>query len=428
MAEICVEGSATRGQPSVRQPRGRGDYSILVVDDNAVNRMALCDCLRSYGYEATGAEDGTRALTLLAHQPFDLVLLDVTMPGPSGFEVLTVIRRRHTALDLPVIMATARDDSDDIVRGLRLGASDYVIKPFDFPVVLARVQTHLSLKRSMAQVLDLEKRLSHRNEELEANNARLQLTHEGLRRDLAAAARIQEAFLPHEPPDLPEAHFAWAFQPCEGLAGDSLNICRLGDEHLGFYVLDVSGHGVAAALLSVTATRVLSPSSDGNSILGRGGRGQPVAFAEVARLLNRRFPWDDATGQFFTLFYATLNVKTHELRYVSAGHPTAIHLRPGRPPAPLEETGGRPIGLGDSYEDRTAVLKPGDRLYPYTDGVTEAAELAGVQSGLSRLLAILEDRRSGLLRDSVEGVLQAVRRWSGGALRDGFSLLALEVG
>ncbi len=419
MVGIGVAEERAPGQLAPIPVAGGGPSSVLVVDDNAVNREALCDGLRRGGHEATGAEDGARALDLLARQPFDLVLLDVTMPGLTGFEVLEIIRRSHAPIDLPVIMATARDDSADVVCGLGLGASDYVIKPFDFPVVLARVNTHLALKRSVGRVRDLEQRLSRRNRELEAAN-------ENLRRDLEAAARIQEAFLPRAPADVPGARFAWAFHPCRELAGDSLNVCPLGADHVGFYVLDVCGHGVAAALLSVTAARVLSPAADPNSILVRKGSGEPVVPARVAAHLNQRFPWNDATAQFFTLFYAVLNLKTREIRYASAGHPAAVHLRPGAGPAFLKGR-GRPIGLGDGYETRSARLLPGDRLYLYSDGVTEAVSPAWEQFGLARLLALLEQNRPAPLQDSVSCVLEEVRTWSGGPLRDDLSLLALEV-
>jgi sigma-B regulation protein RsbU (phosphoserine phosphatase) len=396
-----------------------GPARVLVVDDNAIYREALCAAMRYGGLEVTGADNGVRALGLLARTPFDLVLLDVTMPGLTGFEVLEVIRRSHSPMDLPVILATARDDSADVVRGLELGASDYVIKPFDFPVVLARVNTHLSLKRSVGRVLDLEQRLSRRNQELEEAN-------ENLRRDLEAAARIQEAFLPRASPDVPGVRFAWAFHPCKNLAGDSLNVCSLGEGRLGFYVLDVCGHGVAAALLSVTATRLLSPAADPNSILVCKGTGSPVPPAQVAERLNQLFPWDDATGQFFTIFYAILNVKTWELRYVSAGHPGAVHLRPGAGPVFLKG-GGRPIGLGAGYETRAARLRPGDRLYLYSDGVTEAISPSWKQFGLPRLLDILERSRPSSLQESVARVREDVHGWSGGTLRDDLSLLALEV-
>ena len=90
-------------------------------------------------------------------------------------------------------------------------------------------------------------------------------------RDLKAAARIQETFLPREVPRVPGTDFAWIYRPCDELAGDGLNVIPLGDRKLGLYILDVSGHGVAAALLSVTLSRLLSPPSEPSSILIRHG-------------------------------------------------------------------------------------------------------------------------------------------------------------
>ena len=136
---------------------------LLVVDDNAENRDMLSRRLRGHGFTIAVAEDGPAALRLLEETPFDLVLLDVVMPGMSGLEVLRDLRSRHAASDLPVIMATARDDSNDIVTALRLGANDYVTKPLDFPVVLARVATQLTLARSKARISSLAWDLEVRN-------------------------------------------------------------------------------------------------------------------------------------------------------------------------------------------------------------------------------------------------------------------------
>jgi DNA-binding NtrC family response regulator len=126
--------------------------NLLVVDDDETNREVLATRLGSNGYAITQAEDGQQALGLIEQQRFDLVLLDVMMPGLNGLEVLQTVRRSHPLTELPVIMATARDSSADVVQALQLGANDYVTKPFDLPVVLARVQTQLALKRAVAQV------------------------------------------------------------------------------------------------------------------------------------------------------------------------------------------------------------------------------------------------------------------------------------
>ncbi|HVO43671.1 MAG TPA: response regulator [Aggregatilineales bacterium] len=119
---------------------------LLVADDNEMNRDMLSRRLAREGYRVAVAEDGEQTLALLENDQFDLVLLDVEMPGLSGFEVLQVIRRTYSLAELPVIMATAHDTRDDVVTGFKLGANDYVTKPIDFPVLLVRVQTQLQLK------------------------------------------------------------------------------------------------------------------------------------------------------------------------------------------------------------------------------------------------------------------------------------------
>jgi formate hydrogenlyase transcriptional activator len=125
---------------------------LLVVDDDETNRDILTLRLERKGYTVRAAENGDQALALAAQQRFDLVLLDIMMPGLSGLEVLQTLRQKHALTELPIIMASARDQSADVVQALQLGANDYVTKPFDFPVVLARVQTQLSLKRAVEHI------------------------------------------------------------------------------------------------------------------------------------------------------------------------------------------------------------------------------------------------------------------------------------
>jgi two-component system sensor histidine kinase/response regulator len=119
---------------------------LLVVDDNDLNREMLSRRLQRRGFEVVMAADGYQAMEQVENENFDLVLLDIMMPGISGLEVLENLRKRHTAAELPVIMATAKTQSEDIVSALNLGANDYVTKPIDFGVLLARVDTHLKLK------------------------------------------------------------------------------------------------------------------------------------------------------------------------------------------------------------------------------------------------------------------------------------------
>jgi phosphoserine phosphatase RsbU/P len=236
-------------------------------------------------------------------------------------------------------------------------------------------------------------------------------------RDLKAAAKIQATFLPREIPNVAGADFAWIYQPCDELAGDGLSIIPLGDGKVGLYILDVSGHGVASALLSVTLCRLLSPPGEPSSILMGDGdtrdRRDVTPPALIAARLNRLFPFDASTEQFATMVYGILNVATGEFRYVSAGHPGPVHLPGGGDPVILESQ-GFPIGVADdAFEERSVRLGAGDRLYLYSDGVSEAMDPARKQFGDARLLETIGQSRSEPLQASVATLLGEIGRWHG---------------
>ncbi len=132
--------------------------ALLVVDDDEHNRDLLCRRLARKGYAATAAASGQEALALLQQHAFDLVLLDIMMPALDGIAVLKMIRETFTATQLPVIMVSAKDDSDDIVGALSLGANDYVTKPIDFPIVFARIHAQLSRKKAEEALRESEER------------------------------------------------------------------------------------------------------------------------------------------------------------------------------------------------------------------------------------------------------------------------------
>ena len=400
--------------------------TVLVVDDDANNRDLLSRRLRRLGYEVELGHDGQHALGLIEDRSFDVILLDVMMPGLDGFEVLRIIRERFAATDLPVIMATAKDESGDVVHALGLGANDYVTKPLDFPVAVARIQTQIALKRAVAQVRQLERSLAERNLDLEAANSRMS-------RDLRAAARIQESQLPDASPDIEGLDFAWAFRPCDELAGDGLGAIKLDDQRVAVYVLDVSGHGVASSLMSVSVGRLLTPPSDASSILVRGGDGadrlDPLGPAEVAGRLNRLFPFEVATEQYFTLAYGVLDISSGEFRYTLAGHPGPV-LLPVDGPARILPGRGYPIGLADGpnpYNEWTVRLRPGDRVYLYTDGIPEAVSPDGKPFGNDRMLRTIEAGRPEPLCSVVNDFIAAIEGWSGpSGVRDDLSVLAVE--
>ncbi|MFT4584211.1 MAG: diguanylate cyclase (GGDEF)-like protein/PAS domain S-box-containing protein [Gammaproteobacteria bacterium] len=134
----------------------KSSATVLAVDDNATIRKAISMRLRSKGYEVVTAPNGKEALDLVASRSFDLVLLDLQMPGMRGDEVLERIRMRYDQTQLPVIMLAASGDKHDIARTLKLGANDYVTKPGELPILLARIKTQLSLKHTAAKLREAE--------------------------------------------------------------------------------------------------------------------------------------------------------------------------------------------------------------------------------------------------------------------------------
>jgi phosphoserine phosphatase RsbU/P len=259
------------------------------------------------------------------------------------------------------------------------------------------------------------------------------LAEEGLRRskeaieqDLRLAAKVQQALLPPREVETGRLRLAHAFHPCDDLAGDAVGIVPLTGDLLGLYLLDVSGHGVGAALLSFTLNHLLSAGA-GGALVAAGSAGTAVVSpAGVAERLNRQFPMD-RTRQYFTLVYGVIDAASGSFRYVTAGHPSPVLLPRGGLPAPVAGA-GLPIGMFEetSFEEASLTLEPGDRLYFYTDGVIEALDASEDEFGHPRLLAEIAGWRGQPLRDGLDGIAAAVRAWCDGRIRDDVSLLAVE--
>lgn len=414
----CVEDrepslNLEKPKSGAKQPAG-----ILVVDDTPANLQVLAGMLKDRGYKVRPVPSGKLALLAARRDPPDLVLLDINMPEMNGYEVCEHLKADDKLKGIPVIFISALTEPLDKVKAFAIGGVDYITKPFQMEELHARVETHLKFRRLQI--------------ELEETNARLAKANGRMSRDLRAAAKIQETFLPREVPRVPGTEFAWIYRPCDELGGDGLNIIPLGDGKVGLYILDVSGHGVASALLSVTLSRLLSRPSEPSSILIRDREvGDPFDItppAEVAARLTRLFPFDLATGQFATMVYGILDASTREFRYVSAGHPGPVHLPSFADPVILESRGCL-IGLADeAYEERSVRLGAGDRLYLYSDGLPEAMDPAGEQFGVAQLLEAIGHGRSEPLQQSVALLLGLIARWNGSERpQDDISILAIEV-
>ena len=257
---------------------------------------------------------------------------------------------------------------------------------------------------------------------------------EGLRRakaaldhDLKLAARVQQALLPPASLQLEGLDIASVMSPCTDLAGDAVGVLRLPRRQVGLYMLDVSGHGVGAALLSFTLNHMLSPAAEGALLIEDSGQELVVvAPSRVAERLNRQFPMD-RTRQYFTLVYGVFDPAHGRFTYVIAGHPAPIVLPRLGPAVPLQG-GGLPIGMIEhaTFDDEAVTLQPGDRLYFYTDGVIEALNESEQEFGHARLMTEIERLRGHPLRQGLDVIAEIIIGWSGSHLADDMSLLAIE--
>ncbi len=392
---------------------------ILVAEDDKVSRRLLVRTLQKWGHDVVEAPDGQQAWETFQQQTFPMVITDWMMPHMDGIDLVKKIRSVPTDEYVYIIMLTARAEKNDLIEGMEAGADDFLVKPVNNDELRVRL-------RAGERIVELEKKLSMRNHELEETNRRM-------RRDLEAAAKIQEALLPSSLPENHRYQVAWHFDPCDELAGDVLNFFHLDENNLGMYVLDVSGHGVAAALLAVTLSRLLSPVLDQSSII-KTRLENPPRYAitpprEVANQLNRRFQMDADTGQYFTMIYGVLDVAQRKFQFVSAGHPPII-LVPAEGEARQIQVPGLPIGFMEEwdYSQDEIQLQPGDRFYMYSDGIIEARNDKEKMFSKNRLTEVLGKARKLSLQESIHYTLQKLKEWTNGRpIDDDVTILGVEV-
>lgn len=393
---------------------------ILIVDDMMDNQLLLESILDDAGYRHMDtASSAVEAFELLAlHESpkpecYDLILMDIMMPNIDGIEATRCIKENHLLRDIPIIMVTAKDESEDLKSAFQAGAIDYITKPVDEIVFLARVRSALMLKMEV----DCRK----------AREAALDISLKRINKDLEAAAQIQRSLLPKEEQILPGMHIAWHFEPCDAIGGDLFNVFAFDEYQVGFYLLDVSGHGVSAALYAVSIQRLLYDRFTAGGLL-IDAEGQIRDPDEVVRQLNQQFLMDLDTGKYFTLSYGIYDARTRRVRYTQAGHPPALCASGDQ--VKVWHEGDMPVGmLADiDFSTHERFLSPGDRLFFYSDGIIEAENKEGVFFTNERLVLSISEATALPLNECIEYIIDRVDTWQGESpAMDDITLFALEI-
>jgi phosphoserine phosphatase RsbU/P len=367
--------------------------ALLIVDDNEDNRYTLTRRLQREGFSRlVSASGGQQALELLLSRNFDLVLLDVMMPGLNGYDVLERMRADDRLRHTPVIMISAQDELESVIRCIQLGAEDYLPKPFNPTLLRARITASLEKKRLRDEMVDVL-------DQIEA--------------ELQAARQIQLSMVPRVflPPTAERPVEVYAtLEPARRVGGDLYDFFWGEDGRLYFVVADVSDKGAPAALLMArTKTMVRLVAT-----LYRPPGGAALAPHQIVEMVNEGLSVENEQGMFVTVFIGILDPARARLEYCNAGHNLPYHLRGTAGLSVLDGARGKPLGIrpGFTYETAALTLAPGDGLFVYTDGITEALNSAGDFFSDERLDNALDELRHACARELVDGVMARVRAFA----------------
>ncbi len=351
---------------------------ILIVDDEPFNVDYIEQELEDTGYETNSAFDGQDALDKILSGPPDLVLLDIMMPVMDGFEVLRRLKENPETRDIPVIVISASNDLKSVVQGIKLGAEDYLPKPFEPTLLSARITSSLEKKH----LRDVQK-----------------LYLKSLERELEIGHEIQMGFLPREIPRIQGWEIAAYFKSAHDVAGDYYDVFILPNGNLACVIGDVCGKGVGAALYMslfrslIRATSKTDALFSGSTATGKDNAGR---LHNIIAYINKYMVENHGhTSMFSTVFMGIIDPKNNKLTYVNGGNEPAIMVgREGN--AELLWPTGPIVGVMPEAEYHTLeiVMEAGDLLLIYTDGITDALNKDEASYGRERLVAFLQGERN----------------------------------
>jgi len=382
-----------------RVPTGAGRPArVLVVDDEPFNRDLLEQELASGEVQILTAADGVHALDLVAASMPDMIFLDLMMPGMDGFKVLETLQAHPEWRAIPVVIVSAASDLANIVRGIEMGAADFLPKPFEPAILQARLNAGLENKR----LRDLEQQYLR-----------------SLERELEIGREIQAGFLPRVLPQPPGWNVQAHFQAAHEVAGDFYDVFEVAQDQLGLMLGDVTDKGVGSALYMALYRSLLRVTMLSDTFVEDGS---PAACLEPeacllhgVRLVNRYIARFHENAMFATLFFGILDTRDGTLCYVNAGHHPPYLVGGKGIRGSIERTGPMIGAIPEAvFTVESERLAPGDSLVLYSDGVPDARNPEGEMFGDDRLQGAISTpglapaaRMDGLLAALDEHLAQA---------------------
>ncbi|MBF0472267.1 MAG: SpoIIE family protein phosphatase [Nitrospirae bacterium] len=265
--------------------------------------------------------------------------------------------------------------------------------------------------------------------ELKEAEEKLKEAYNIIKKDLQSAGDLQKKMLPN-PSTIVGYKFNWIFEPSSFIGGDAFNYFRLNGRYIGFYLLDVTGHGIPAALLSFTASKTISPHGETSPLTKQAIDGFDVLMpSKAVEEINKRFQREKGTTQYFTMVYGIIDIQTNGIKLIRAGHAMPIYQPKNGNPVFLEK-GGLPIGLIpniDYKDEEELTMSEGDRLFIYSDGISECFNSKNEQFSGERLIEYFKENKTMPLDELLKNLKEILIKWRGGDnFDDDVSMVAIE--
>ena len=373
----------THDTPAERSAQKR----ILVVDDSAAQRKLLKVYLSRWGYQVTEADSGEAAIDLYRKIDFEAVLSDWMMPGMSGLDLCREIRSTKERPYVYFILLTSKSEKVEVAQGLDVGADDFLSKPVSSDELLARL-------RAGERILHMERQLREKNREVGESLQKIASLYDALDNDLAEARSLQQSLVQDRTRIYGAVTVSMLLKASGHVGGDLVGCFPVDEKRIGVFSIDVSGHGVASAMLTARIAGLLSsadPEQNVALVRGEHGKVSMLPPSEAARRLNRLYFRDIRAEQYFTMVLAEIDTVRRKVSLVMCGHPRPlIQDRDGK--VYFVEGSGLPLGLFEDadWTDIDLQIPKGGRLFLTSDGITECASPDGTlldEGGLSALMS-----------------------------------------